>query len=79
MLKCRAVGDVGFDVFSRLRGGVAQAAVALASITTDRSRLYEIDLITGKASRLGRFRAGEVVIGIAIALDRQGGGDGDDE
>ena len=74
-----AAGDVGFDIFSRLRGGVAQAAVALAAITTDRSRLYEVDLITGKASRLGRFRASDAVIGIAIALDRQGGDDGDDE
>ena len=53
--------------------------MALAAITTDRSRLYEIDFITGKASPLGRFRAGDAVIGIAIALDWQGDDDGDDE
>jgi hypothetical protein len=74
-----AVGDIGCDIWSPLRGGAAQGAVALAAITTDRSRLYEIDLVTGRASRLGRFRRSDEVIGLAIALDaRDGNGEDDD-
>jgi hypothetical protein len=74
-----AVGDVGCDIFSRLRGGTTWEVVALAAITTDRSRLYRINLFTGRASLLGRFGRDDEVIGLAIALDRHGAGDEDDD
>jgi hypothetical protein len=70
-LRVAAVGDVGFDVFTRLRNGRAREAIALAALTSDRTRLYEIDLITGEAQRIGHFRRSFQVIGLAIALDDQ--------
>ena len=53
--------------------------MALAAVTTDRSRLYEINLVTGRASRLGRFRRDDEVIGLAIAPDAPGPGGEDDD
>jgi hypothetical protein len=38
-------------------------------LTTDASRLYEVDLLTGLTESRGRFRAGQQVVGLAIALD----------
>jgi hypothetical protein len=58
---------VGFDIFSALKGGTAVATQAFASLTVDgRARLYEIDLVTGAASRRGSFRTRDQVIDIAI-------------
>ena len=42
---------------------------AFATITTDITRLYEVDVLTGKARDRGRFRTNQQVIGLAIALD----------
>ena len=62
--------ETGFDIWSDLdRDGRTQAVRALAALTTDVARLYEIDLLTGRAESLGRFRSGTEVIGLAIALD----------
>ena len=59
--------DIGFDIFSALKGGTAVATQAFAALTVDgRSRLYEIDLFTGEASRRGNFRSRDQVIDIAI-------------
>ncbi len=53
--------------------------VAQAAITTDRSRLYEINLITGRASLRGGFRLADEVIGLAIGLDQRVGDDEEDD
>ena len=64
-----AAPDLGFDVWSDLEGGSTQSVRAFGTLTTDASRLYEIDLLTGKADPRGRFRTSQQVIGLAIALD----------
>jgi hypothetical protein len=62
--------DGGFDIWSDVdESGRSVAVRALAALTTDASRLYEIDLLTGQATNLGRFRGDTRVIGLAIALD----------
>ena len=64
-----ASADVGFDVFSDIKDGSTQSVRAFATLTTDASRLYEVDLLTGKLDEVGRFRASQQVIGLAIQLD----------
>jgi hypothetical protein len=61
--------DTGFDIWSRIEDGRAVSVRAFAALTTDASRLYEVDLLTGLAKSRGRFRAGQQVVGLAIALD----------
>ena len=59
---------VGFDIYSRLKGGVAVENRALASLVVDGSpALYRIDLWTGKAKRVGRL--GSKLVDLAIRLD----------
>ena len=63
--------DGGFDIWSDVdKSGRSVAVRALAALTTDASRLYEIDLLTGQATSLGKFRSDTQVIGIAIELDQ---------
>ena len=61
--------DVGFDIWSDVDAGTTTAVRAFATITTDASRLYEVNLLTGKAKVAGRFRNSQQVIGLAIGLD----------
>ncbi|HEV2843361.1 MAG TPA: DUF4394 domain-containing protein [Thermoanaerobaculia bacterium] len=57
----------GFDIYSRTNGGSTGDVEAYATLTVDgRSRLYRINLFTGRATARGQFRAGDQVIGIAI-------------
>jgi hypothetical protein len=65
--------DTGFDTWSRVEDGRAVSVRAFAALTTDASRLYEVDLLTGLAKSRGRLRAGQQVVGLAIALDRARG------
>jgi hypothetical protein len=59
---------VGFDVYSRLKDGVAVENRALATLVVDgSSALYRIDLLTGRAKRVGRL--GGKLIDLAIRLD----------
>jgi hypothetical protein len=76
-----ATGDVGFDILSRLRHGTTIEVTAFAALHSDRSRLYEIDLFTGRATSRGSFRRGNQVIGLAVELDREHHGKkhGDDD
>jgi hypothetical protein len=64
-----AVGDAGFDAVSIVRGGLTQDVIAYATLTSDATRLYEIDLFTGRATSRGSFALTSPVIGIAIPLD----------
>lgn len=61
--------DVGFDIYSKLRGGVTTDVQAYASLVVGgRSRLYRINLFTGQATSRGVFRTRDQVIDIAIPL-----------
>jgi hypothetical protein len=64
-----AAADAGFDIWSRVEDGRAVSVRAFAALTTDASRLYEVDVLTGLATSRGRFRSGQQVIGLAVALD----------
>jgi hypothetical protein len=47
---------VGFDIFSRVRGGTTQSVAAFAALTVGgKSGFYRVDLITGRASKVGGF------------------------
>lgn len=60
---------VGFDIYSRTLGGSTSDVEAYATLTADgRSRLYRINLFTGRATARGQFKARDQVIGIAIPI-----------
>lgn len=60
---------VGFDIFSRVKGGVTVANHAFASLRVDGDySFYGISLLTGKAGRIGRFH--DAVVDIAIPLQQ---------
>ena len=60
---------VGFDIYSRSAFGVTQANHGFASISVlGRSSFYKVSLLTGRASRIGSFRASDQVADIAIPL-----------
>jgi len=61
----------GFDIYSRQALGTTQANRGLAAISVlGRSSLYQVDLLTGRADRIGSFRASAQVADIAIPLDQ---------
>ncbi len=62
----------GFDVRSQLADGVATANKGYATLRpadTGRASLYAVDLLTGKASRIGSFGDADVA-DIAVTLSR---------
>lgn len=63
-------GDVGFDIYSVVRGGKTQEVRAFAALTRDRSRFYRINLITGRASLRGTFNQSQQVTDIALPLNQ---------
>jgi hypothetical protein len=65
-----AVGDVGFDIYSTVRGGKTNDVKAYAAITTDRARFYRINLFTGRASLRGTFNQSQQVTDIALPLNQ---------
>ena len=61
----------GFDIYSRQGFGTTQGNRGFASIPVlGRYGLYEVDLLTGQAARIGSFRASAQVADIAIPLDQ---------
>ena len=61
----------GFDIYSRQGFGTTQGNRGFASIPVlGRYGLYEVDLLTGQAARVGSFRASAQVADIAIPLDQ---------
>jgi hypothetical protein len=65
-----AAGDGGFDIVSVVRGGTTVDVVAYAALTSGGvTRLYEVDLITGRARLRSSIPLTSPVIGIAIPLD----------
>ncbi|MFI7612235.1 DUF4394 domain-containing protein [Nonomuraea terrae] len=68
-LGVNAAADAGFDVHSRLRGGVTVANTAYATIRSGGAyRFYRIDLLTGGAVAVGTFPAAHQVSDIAVRL-----------
>jgi hypothetical protein len=63
--------QVGFDINSTIRNGTTVDVRALASLTAGgQSRLYRVNLFTGKAELVGTFSPQNQVIGIAIPLNQ---------
>jgi len=61
---------VGFDNYSEIQDGQTQFIRGFASLRVSgaESSLYEIELLTGKATSLGKFK--EMIVDIAIPLDQ---------
>jgi hypothetical protein len=61
--------QAGFDIYTRLASGVAAGNRAFASfVVNGAAGFYRINLLTGKATRLGGFD--ETVVDIALPLDQ---------
>jgi hypothetical protein len=61
--------NAGFDIFTRLSRGVAVSNTGFATFAVgDRNWLFHINLLTGKASRVGGFE--DRVVDIALDLDQ---------
>jgi len=64
--------EIGFDIYSVIaEDGTTAGARAFATITTDRTRLYGINLLTGKARALGAFREELRLTGLAIPPNQE--------
>jgi hypothetical protein len=71
-LNVDTAAEVGFDIYSALRGGTTAVFVrGLASLTVGGfSGLYSINLFTGEATLRGSFDADDHVVDVAIPLDQ---------
>ena len=67
-----ATAVTGFDTYSTIRNGVTVNVQSLASIKTvdGATKLYSINVLTGKASSRGSFSAENQIIDIAIPLNQ---------
>lgn len=64
--------EIGFDIYSVIDDdGTTAGARAFATITTDRTRLYAINLLTGRARLVGAFREELRLTGLAIAPNQE--------
>ncbi len=64
--------SAGFDIYSELKEGKTVANAGFAALRVeDKYRLYEIDLLTGKAKSLGDFPDDHQVADLSIALDKE--------
>jgi Domain of unknown function (DUF4394) len=70
-LQVDAGTSVGFDIYSRNRFGVTQGNRGYATVPVlGRYSLFQVNLLTGKLSRIGGFRADTQVMDLAIPLDQ---------
>jgi hypothetical protein len=70
-LQVDAGTGVGFDIYSRNRFGVTQGNNGFATVSVlGRYSLFQVNLLTGKLSRAGGFRADTQVVDLAIPLDQ---------
>ena len=61
-----AGATAGFDIYSRLDDGLTVANTAVATLSVNGTfQFYVIDLLTGKASKVG-----DQVVDIAVPLDQ---------
>ncbi|GIK16625.1 MAG: hypothetical protein BroJett003_15890 [Planctomycetota bacterium] len=62
--------DVGFDIYTQIRNGETTGNFGFAALTVDgRSRLYEINLLTGAARKAGSFNREFQGIDLAAATN----------
>jgi hypothetical protein len=70
-LQVDAGTSVGFDIYSRNRFGVTQGNTGYATVSVlGRYSFFQVNLLTGKLSRIGGFRANTQVMDLAIPLDQ---------
>jgi hypothetical protein len=70
-LQVDAGTSVGFDIYSRNRFGVTQGNIGYATVSVlGRYSFFQVNLLTGKLSRIGGFRADTQVMDLAIPLDQ---------
>jgi Domain of unknown function (DUF4394) len=70
-LQVDAGTSVGFDIYSRNRFGVTQGNTGYATVSVlGRYSFFQVNLLTGKLSRIGGFRADTQVMDLAIPLDQ---------
>lgn len=70
-LTVNAAAGAGFDIYSYILRGTTVEAWGYAVLTVNgQSRLYHVNLFTGRATPRGTFRSREQVIDIAIPLNR---------
>jgi uncharacterized protein DUF4394 len=70
-LQVDAGSSVGFDIYSRNRFGVTQGNTGYATVSVlGRYSFFQVNLLTGKLSRVGGFRADTQVMDLAIPLDQ---------
>jgi hypothetical protein len=61
----------GFDIYSRTTFGATQANLGFATVSVlGRASLYQVSLLTGRATRIGSFRPSAQVADLAIPLDQ---------
>jgi hypothetical protein len=66
-----AVADAGFDIYAQIRSGRAVDATGYAALSVgNRTALYRISLITGRADRLGNFPSRTQVTDLALPLNQ---------
>lgn len=64
--------SIGFDIYSRLSRGTTSDVKAFASLTFDgRTRFFQVNLLTGRATQVGSFPSGSQPIDIALPLDQR--------
>jgi hypothetical protein len=74
MLGFDASSSVGFDIYSTVRDGATvdvEGYAVLTAVADGVTRLYEINLPTGRATERGGFAPGNAPIDIAIPLDQR--------
>ncbi|HEU4398065.1 MAG TPA: DUF4394 domain-containing protein [Actinomycetota bacterium] len=70
-LQVDAATSVGFDIYSRNRFGVTQGNRGFVTVSVlGRYSLFQVNLLAGKLSRVGGFRADTQVVDLAVPLDQ---------
>ncbi len=66
-----ATASVGLDIYSVIDDGTTVDLVAFAALNVDgKARWYEIDLLTGRAYHIGKFKSSQQVVDVALPLDQ---------
>ena len=66
-----AIDDVGFDIYTTVRGGRATDNAAMAVWQVDgRARLFRVNVLTGRATLRGTFTSRNPVVDLAIPLQQ---------
>lgn len=65
--------EVAFDIYSTIRNGATVDVRGLASLSVEAGAdtMYEVSLLTGKATKLGHFDDENQIIGLAIPLEQR--------